>query len=171
LASPQLGLCSNLFTDATVFLQDLAGPLSKLIANVRFQHYDKGHIRNASFPLPADRIAEIAGACDGVILAYGHCGSCTGGTMRDAVSLALSKTPVVALVTEKFIDEARFLARAGGVPDLPLVVLPHPVAGREAAYHAAVAQAIAPAVRAALYDATSSLVPPVVEVKRTDAAA
>jgi len=58
--------------------------------------------------------------------------------------------PAVALVTEKFKEEALFLARAGGIPDVPFVFLPHPVAGKSASYHRALAKIIAPAVVAAL---------------------
>ena len=58
--------------------------------------------------------------------------------------LARSGVPVVALVTEEFEEEARFVARASGMPALPLVVLPHPVAGTPATAQDALAERIAP---------------------------
>jgi hypothetical protein len=36
---------------------------------------------------------------------------------------------VVVLVTEEFEEEAHFVARAAGMPDIPMIFLPHPVAG------------------------------------------
>jgi len=38
--------------------------------------------------------------------------------------------PAVALVTEAFRANGAFVAAASGMPDVPCVVLPHPVAGR-----------------------------------------
>lgn len=49
--------------------------------------------------------------------------------MRDAVKLAHRNIPAVALVTEAFWDQGDFVARSVGMPDIPRVQLPHPVAG------------------------------------------
>lgn len=149
-AATIIGLMSNLFIDASHLLEDLKQPLRDLLPGVEFRFYDKGHMRNSSFPAPATQIEQIARECDAVICAYGHCGSCTGGTVRDAVALARAGSPVVALVTRKFIEEARFLARAGGIPDTPFVFIPHPIAGQDKDFQQAVARAIAPAIIAAL---------------------
>jgi hypothetical protein len=145
-----VGLMSNLFVDASHLLEDLKAPLALLIPGVKFVFYDKGQMRNSSFPATARQIEQIARECDAAICAYGHCGSCTGGTVRDAVALARAGLPVVALVTTKFMDEARFLAKAGGIPNTPFVFMPHPIAGRDAQFQQAVARAIAPAIIEAL---------------------
>ncbi len=49
--------------------------------------------------------------------------------MRDGAKLARRGIPAVALVTEKFAEQGDFVARSVGLPDLPRVRLPHPVAG------------------------------------------
>lgn len=49
--------------------------------------------------------------------------------MRDGVKLARKNVPTVALVTEKFTTQGDFVARSVGMPTLPRLVLPHPVAG------------------------------------------
>ena len=49
--------------------------------------------------------------------------------MRDAIAAARSSTPAVALVTTKFSPQGDFVARSAGMPDIPRVILPHPVAG------------------------------------------
>ena len=53
--------------------------------------------------------------------------------MRDAVNLARRNIPAIALVTTEFWAQGDFIARAAGMPDVPRVELPHPVAstGRE----------------------------------------
>ena len=49
--------------------------------------------------------------------------------MRDGVKIARNGLPVVSLVTEEFWDQGNFVARSLGMPDVPRVQLPHPVAG------------------------------------------
>ncbi len=49
--------------------------------------------------------------------------------MRDGIALARREIPVVALVTEDFGAQGNFVARVSGMPDVPRVMLPHPVAG------------------------------------------
>ncbi len=49
--------------------------------------------------------------------------------MRDAIAAARRETPAVALVTTKFSSQGDFVARSAGMPDIPRVILPHPVAG------------------------------------------
>ena len=48
--------------------------------------------------------------------------------MRDGVKLAHEGIPAVALVTEAFWAQGDFVARSVGMPDIPRVQLPHPVA-------------------------------------------
>ena len=45
--------------------------------------------------------------------------------MLDAVALEQRGIPTVTFVTEPFIGAARAVARSLGLPDLPLVVIPH----------------------------------------------
>lgn len=49
--------------------------------------------------------------------------------MRDGVKMARRGVPVVSLVTEEFWEQGNFVARSLGMPDLPGVQLPHPIAG------------------------------------------
>lgn len=51
---------------------------------------------------------------------------------------------MVVLVTEEFEEEAHFVARAAGMPDIPMVFLPHPVAGTPTAFRDELAARIAP---------------------------
>jgi hypothetical protein len=49
--------------------------------------------------------------------------------VRDGVKLARKGMPVVSLVTEEFWPQGNFVARSLGMPDVPRVQLPHPIAG------------------------------------------
>jgi len=49
--------------------------------------------------------------------------------VRDGVKMARRGLPVVSLVTEEFWEQGNFVARSLGMPDVPRVQLPHPIAG------------------------------------------
>ena len=70
--------------------------------------------------------------------------------MRDGIAFARRGLPVVVLVTEDFRAQGEFVARSFGMPDVPRVLLPHPVAGTGEAAMRRVAEAITPTVLAAL---------------------
>ena len=70
--------------------------------------------------------------------------------MRDGINLAKIGIPAVALVTEEFWPQGDFVARSLGMPGVPRVKLPHPVAGTGIANMREVAEAIAPQVIGAL---------------------
>ena len=63
--------------------------------------------------------------------------------MRDGIALARAGRPAVALVTSKFRRQGEFVARAEGMPGIPQLIVPHPVAGIGAAAMAALAVSIA----------------------------
>lgn len=49
--------------------------------------------------------------------------------MRDGIAVATKGLPTVALVTEAFWPQGDFVAESFGMPDIPRLKLPHPVAG------------------------------------------
>jgi hypothetical protein len=49
--------------------------------------------------------------------------------VRDGILLARRGRPAVALVTDVFVPQADFVSAAAGMPDIPRVVMAHPVAG------------------------------------------
>jgi hypothetical protein len=57
---------------------------------------------------------------------------------------------VVALITERFVEQGRMIAAARGMPDLPQVRLPYPVAGTGGEAIARVADELAPTILEAL---------------------
>ena len=70
--------------------------------------------------------------------------------MRDGINLANLGIPAVALVTEEFWPQGEFVAQSLGMPGVPRVKLPHPVAGTGTANMREVADSIAPLVISAL---------------------
>ena len=49
--------------------------------------------------------------------------------MRDGINTARLGIPAVSLVTEDFWPQGNFTAKSLGMPDMPRVKLPHPLAG------------------------------------------
>ncbi len=70
--------------------------------------------------------------------------------MRDGINFANLGIPAVALVTEEFWSQGDFVAQSLGMPGVPRIKLPHPVAGTGVAKMREVAESIAPAVISAL---------------------
>jgi len=56
----------------------------------------------------------------------------------------------VALVTEEFWPQGDFVAKSLGMPDVPRVKLPHPIAGTGEANMRRIAEEMAPLILAAL---------------------
>ena len=63
--------------------------------------------------------------------------------MRDGISFARKGVPAVAIVSDAFWSQGDFVARSVGMPDVPRVRIPHPVAGTGLAAMTAVAESIA----------------------------
>jgi hypothetical protein len=75
--------------------------------------------------------------------------------VRDGIAFARRGIPAVALVTTEFAPQGDFVARSVGMPGVPRVALPHPVAGSGRAAMARIADAAAPAILAALRGAAA----------------
>jgi hypothetical protein len=70
--------------------------------------------------------------------------------VRDGINMARRDIPAVALVTDEFWAQGEFIAVSFGMPDIPRVELPHPVAGTGTDNHRLVAEKIAAELVAAL---------------------
>ncbi len=70
--------------------------------------------------------------------------------MRDSISVARLGLPAIALVTTAFWPQGDFVSMSNGMPDIPRVELPHPVAGSGEANMERVAAQIAPQIIALL---------------------
>ncbi|EAW40736.1 hypothetical protein MGP2080_13468 [marine gamma proteobacterium HTCC2080] len=70
--------------------------------------------------------------------------------MRDGINIANLGIPAVALVTEEFWAQGDFVAQSLGMPAVPRVQLPHPVAGTETTTMRKIAESVAPTIIQAL---------------------
>jgi len=70
--------------------------------------------------------------------------------VRDGIAVARLGKPALAFVTSEFWSQGDFVAQSGGMPDVPRLRLPHPVAGSGAAAMSRLAEAIADEVLARL---------------------
>ena len=70
--------------------------------------------------------------------------------MRDGIELARRDRAVVALVSEPFWQQGDLIALSNGMPDVPRLRLPHPVAGSGAEAMARLAATLAPRIVAVL---------------------
>jgi len=66
--------------------------------------------------------------------------------VRDGINTARLGLPSVALVTEDFWPQGNFTAQSLGMPDVPRVQLPHPLAGTGQSHLKAVAERLAPQI-------------------------
>ena len=76
--------------------------------------------------------------------------------MRDSISVARQGIPAIALVTDAFWPQGDFVAAATGMPAIPRVRLPHPIAGSGEDNMARVAADIAPQIVAILSGAVTN---------------
>lgn len=76
--------------------------------------------------------------------------------MRDSITTARQGIPSIALVTDAFWPQGDFVANATGMPAVPRIRLPHPVAGSGEDSMAKVAADIAPQIVAILTGASSN---------------
>ncbi len=70
--------------------------------------------------------------------------------MRDGIAAARLGLPALAIVTTQFAVQGDFVAQALGMPDLPRLVVPHPVAGSGTAAMAALAETVGDTIIARL---------------------
>jgi hypothetical protein len=64
---------------------------------------------------------------DVAVVGLGNCGSCTGWTIRDALTAAAKGLPTTAICTDNFAELGHNLARRGGRSGLRIHVLPYPL--------------------------------------------
>jgi hypothetical protein len=72
-------------------------------------------------------LKEFLKTIDIAIVGLANCGSCTGWTVRDAITAANTGLPTVAIATANFETFAHTIAARGGRSGLRVHVLPYPL--------------------------------------------
>jgi hypothetical protein len=86
-------------------------------------------------------LAEWLTTIDMAIVGLANCGSCTGWTIRDAITSANTGIPTIAIATKNFEDFAHEIAARGGRSGLRVHVLPYPLNEQEQADVKAIGEA------------------------------
>lgn len=79
----------------------------------------------------ASELGEWLTTLDAAIVGLANCGSCTGWTIRDAITSAATGIPTIAIATRNFESFAHEIAARGGRSGLRVHVLPYPLNERE----------------------------------------
>jgi hypothetical protein len=75
----------------------------------------------------AKSLDDFLDSIDIAVVGLGNCGSCTGWTIRDALTAAAKGLPTTAVCTDNFEELGHNLARRGGRSGLRIHVLPYPL--------------------------------------------
>ena len=149
-APRRVAMLSNGFPDADKYLLKQAEALSPLWPGAQFRFDRKAGADQLNIGIQEPLLSELVRECDAVVIAWGHCGSCTSGIARDAIAFAAHAVPSVMLVCEVFWEYSAWIGEALGMQQLPKVRLPFPIAGTGDEAQRACAARIAPEIVRAL---------------------
>lgn len=145
-----VGLLANGFPDADKFLLKQAESLAKLWPTTRFRVEVKAAADQLNVAIQEPLLTSMAEECDAVVIAWGHCGSCTSGVTRDGILFADRGVPTVTLICDIFWDYSAWLGGALGMTGLPRLQIPFPLAGTGDANQRKWADDLAPQIVAKL---------------------
>ena len=91
----------------------------------------RGESANAAIPCAPDIFDRVVAEADIVITGTADCGSCTAYSVYDGIELEKAGRPAVVVTTTQFRPIAETMAEHFGLPDLRIVVLPHPIGGTD----------------------------------------
>jgi hypothetical protein len=128
-APRRIGLLANGFPDADKYLEKQAKALARIWPSAEFRIEKKANHEQLNIGIQEPLLSEMANACDAVVIAWGHCGSCTSGVARDAIAFAERGVPSVMLICEVFWDYSDWIGTSLGMSGLARVKLPFPISG------------------------------------------
>src|SRR5581483_5420498 len=123
LRGKRLGFVDNSKCNADLFIQRVSAQLGE-----RFAVVSGPVIRKLA---PKDRLSDrdfaALAQCDGIVQCFGDCGTSTSISVADAVEMERRGIPTVTVFSTAFATAAQKQAAGRGMPDLPLVRIPHPM--------------------------------------------
>lgn len=138
-----VGMLDNGFPGADYFLAKLADQLREIWPETEFRAARKANADQLNMGIQEPLLTEMATDCDAVVIAWGHCGSCTSGVTRDALSFTERGIPSVTLICDIFWDYSAWLGEAMGLTGIPKLQIPFPTAGTPEANQVALAKGLA----------------------------
>jgi hypothetical protein len=91
----------------------------------------RGESANAAIPCDPEIFDRIVAEADVVITGTADCGSCTAYSVYDGIELEKAGRPAIVVTTTEFRPIAETMAGHFGLPELRIVVLPHPIGGTD----------------------------------------
>ena len=91
----------------------------------------RGESANAAIPCDPEIFERVVAEADVVITGTADCGSCTAYSVHDGVELEKAGRPAIVVTTTEFRPIAETMAEHFGLPELRIVVLPHPIGGTD----------------------------------------
>ena len=91
----------------------------------------RGESANAAIPCDPEIFSRVVAEADLVITGTADCGSCTAYSVYDGIELEKAGRPAVVVTTTEFRPIAESMAQHFGLPELRIVVLPHPIGGTD----------------------------------------
>lgn len=146
----KVGMLANGFPDADKYLEKQAAALARLWPDTSFRIDKKANFDQLNIGVQEPLLSELVDDCDAIIIAWGHCGSCTSGIVRDAIAFAKRGIPSVMLVCDVFWEYSGWMGTALGMSELPKVRLPFPISGTGEANQIACAENVASEIAACL---------------------
>ncbi|MEU6645570.1 UGSC family (seleno)protein [Saccharomonospora sp. NPDC046836] len=120
-----VGLLANVKQNAEEFL----GAVGDLLAA---EHGTAGVVRRKKLsitdPVPASMLAELADACDVVVIGVGDCGSCSASAVADGLAFEAAGIPAAVICSDAFAVSADAMANVMGESGYTYVTTAHPVA-------------------------------------------
>ena len=123
LTGARIGFVDNSKLNAEQFIEHVAAKLEadygvEVFVKIR-KHAPKDHLKQDDL----DRLSQ----CNAVIQCFGDCGTSTSITVADGVDLEARGVPTATVISSAFSRAARVQASGRGLPDLPIVEIPHPM--------------------------------------------
>jgi len=123
LKRARIGFVDNSKLNAEQFIEHVAAKLEadygiEVFVKIR-KHAPKDHLKQDDL----DRLSQ----CNAVIQCFGDCGTSTSITVADGVDLEAQGVPTATVISTAFSRAARVQASGRGLPDLPIVEIPHPM--------------------------------------------
>ena len=146
-----VGMLANGFPDAEKYLAKQAEALAPHWPGTHFRISKKAGADQLNIGIQEPLLSQIVEDCDAVVIAWGHCGSCTSGIARDAIAFAERGVPSVMLVCEIFWEYSAWIGDALGMSNLAKVRLPFPVAGTGETAQRSCAERVAPEIVRSLH--------------------
>jgi hypothetical protein len=91
----------------------------------------RGESANAAIPCDREIFERVVAGADVVITGTADCGSCTAYSVFDGIEFEKAGRPAVVVTTTEFRPIAQTMAEHFGLPELRIVVLPHPIGGTD----------------------------------------